>query len=206
MKVQRIEYRESESIVRDFLDKHHPTGTIPVPIELIIEKLGIHIVPIIGLRAVLGSHEGVLLRNRREILVDARQQDEYESRGNSRYLFTLAHELGHYVLHADFYAATKLATLDDYKTWYEELNPKVIDSLEIQANNFAGQVLLPDTTLIEEWERTIEEYGVMVEGLNEELVWTYAARLIRSRFGVSELCALHRIKLARKSGLLGEFK
>ncbi len=198
MRVQWIDYGESESIARDFLDVNHRARTIPVPIELIVERLELHIVPVNGLRTLIRSQEGVLLKKTREILVDYQQWQS----GDARYLFTLAHELGHFVLHSDFYEATKFKSIDEYKEWYLKQDPKAIDSLEIQANNFAGQVLLPDTKLVEEWDRMHETYGAMLEGFSEELVWSYVARPIAVKFGVSEPCALHRVKLARQSGLI----
>lgn len=200
MKVQRLDYGESESIARAFLDDHHASRTLPVPVELIIEKLGIHVVPVNGLRTLIRSQEGVLLMKSREILIDYRQ---YEA-GDARFFFTLAHELGHYVLHGAFYE-TRFATLDEYKQWYFMSDSKAIDSLEIQANNFAGQILLPDTKLVEEWDKINEEYGPMLRGFDEDVVWGYVAKRVAVTFSVSEPCALFRIKFARGSGVLGRF-
>jgi hypothetical protein len=34
---RRLEYTETEAIAQDFLAKYHPSGTLPVPVERIVE-------------------------------------------------------------------------------------------------------------------------------------------------------------------------
>jgi hypothetical protein len=204
---KRLEYTDTEKIAQEFLEKYHPSGTLPVPVERIVEvDLEIQIVPIPGLSAVLRSQEGALVRDRTEIIVDSAQVDAYDRNQNPRYLFTLAHELGHYVLHEEYYAAAKFTSTEEYKTWYMTADASEIDGMEVEANNFAGQILLPGPQLVEACTEIIEEYAVMLSGIDEEFIWAYAQRKVAKRFGVSELCTHHRIRLARRNGPLRDVR
>ena len=82
-----------------FLTEYHPSFEIPIPIEEIVDvKLGLDIVPINNLYKDFGL-SGYLTRDRSAIFVDQFQADNYEE----KYRFTLAHEIGHYVVHKSFY-------------------------------------------------------------------------------------------------------
>lgn len=91
-------YENLRQHAEDFLSEHHPGRQIPVPIEQIIEfRFGIDIVPMPG----LSNFDTVayISHDLTEIRVD---DFVYHHRPN-RYRFSLAHELGHRVLHADVY-------------------------------------------------------------------------------------------------------
>ncbi|MFH1259067.1 MAG: ImmA/IrrE family metallo-endopeptidase [Elusimicrobiota bacterium] len=95
-KVPFIKYDpEIKTYVSKFLHEHNPSLKIPVPIEEIAEfDLGIDIIPIPGLMDVLNI-DGFISSNLKELEVD-----EYiYSNRPTRYRFTLAHEIGHIVMH-----------------------------------------------------------------------------------------------------------
>ncbi|MDD4788923.1 MAG: hypothetical protein PHO07_17265, partial [Pirellulales bacterium] len=75
----------------ELLQDHNPAGTIPVPIEFIVESaFGMDIVPMPGLEAGFDT-VAFLTKDLREIRVD---EYVYFNRLN-RYRFSLAHELAH---------------------------------------------------------------------------------------------------------------
>ena len=77
-----------------FLRQYHPDRTLPVPIELIVERdFGIEIVPMPGLQYGFDT-VAFISRDLTEIRVD---EDVFKSRPN-RYRFSLAHELAHRLL------------------------------------------------------------------------------------------------------------
>jgi hypothetical protein len=84
------------------------------------------------------SYDGVLLRitgvPRGIVVLSSLVREQ------SRQRFTLAHEIGHYLLPAQGVRAP--CTRSDIENWSEELNPP-----ERQANTFAADVLLPRETI-----------------------------------------------------------
>jgi Zn-dependent peptidase ImmA (M78 family) len=114
---------EIEQQAEVFLNKYHPLQSLPVPIEEIIEfQLGFHIIPTPGLMRKAGV-DAVTLQDLNRIHIDSKQLSEYANRSR----FTLAHEIGHCLLHRG-------------------LSKDIIrrDLLEVQANAFAAALLMPE--------------------------------------------------------------
>ena len=98
-----------DKIARNFLQKHHPKDTYPIPIEKIIEfQLKLDIIPIPGLHKVFDI-DGFLSSDRTGISVD---DGIYHSR-IGRYRFTLAHEIGHFILHKGLYEQHIFKTINE---------------------------------------------------------------------------------------------
>ncbi len=99
-----LSYRDLRVRAADFLRTHHPQGTIPVPIEEIVEfKYRIDIIPVHGLQQAF-EIDGFISSDLKTITVDC---FIYEHRPN-RYRFTLAHELAHAVLHRKIFHDQRL--------------------------------------------------------------------------------------------------
>lgn len=68
-------------------------------------------------------------------------------KGSPRWRFTIAHELGHIVLHSDAILQSNIKAIEEYidDEMAESINisDKTIAKMEIQANLFASQLLLP---------------------------------------------------------------
>jgi uncharacterized protein DUF955 len=143
IRVPRLSYEDLREIANRFLVEHGASDAVPVPIEEIVEfALGINIVPLPGLHA---EHDidGFLSADMTEISVDL---SVFESRP-ARYRFTLAHEVGHIVLHGDALKAAAPASILDWKQFVRELPEPDRGWLEWQAYAFAGLVLAPRQTL-----------------------------------------------------------
>jgi hypothetical protein len=94
-----------------FLERHHASCAIPVPIEEIVDNgFRIDVVPCPGLQATYDA-VGFTTGDLSAIYVD---DFVYENRP-TRYRFTLAHEIGHVFLHADFYRAHQWKDLKEWK-------------------------------------------------------------------------------------------
>ncbi len=97
-----------------------------------------------------------------EITVD---EYVYKSQAN-RYRFTLAHEAGHVVLHADLFKQQRFRTIDDWKDFVRTFPELDLSRLEWQAHSFAGLVLVPGDA----WERVVRDVirQVRAQGVNRE--------------------------------------
>lgn len=130
-----------------FLAETHPSRSIPVPIELMVEGLGIDIVPVPDLQA---SYDVVAYTTSdlKEIHVD---QYVYQHRPG-RYRFSLAHEVGHIRLHGDLFQSVKFSSGEAWKAFIGSISDKDFGYLEYQANEFAGQVLMPTQEMLRDVE------------------------------------------------------
>ena len=140
-----ISYEEIEEAANEFLNEYNPKREIPVPIEEIVEiKLEISIVPRMGMLL----HHGIdafLSSDFKELSID---YNHYMSQTN-RSRFTLAHEIGHYVLHKDIIRS--ITTLGQWKDYLlGQGTGRAI--YEIQANDFAGCLLMPAPKIVEEFD------------------------------------------------------
>lgn len=67
--------------------------------------------------------------------------------------FTLAHEIGHYCLHS---AKSKKGFVDSQKTMSR--TESYWDSFESEANNFAAQLLMPKSLILDDGQRIVDAY------------------------------------------------
>jgi Zn-dependent peptidase ImmA (M78 family) len=129
-----------------FLKEYHTSGTIPVPIEQIVEfQLGINIIPIPDIHRNYDI-DSMLSKDLRQICVDESVFENFPG----RYRFSLAHEIGHRVLHAEIYSQLQFADMASWKDAIcTAIDEKDYGKLEFQAYAFAGLILVPPTALDE---------------------------------------------------------
>lgn len=119
-----------------FLQQYHPDRTLPVPIEVIVERdFGMDIVPMPGLQEAFDT-VAFITRDLTEIRVD---QYVLQWRPN-RYRFSLAHELGHRILHADVFRELDFRNIESWKEVVMSIPEREYGFLEFHANSFAGLV------------------------------------------------------------------
>ncbi|MBM4140514.1 MAG: ImmA/IrrE family metallo-endopeptidase [Nitrospira sp.] len=152
-------YEDLRKKADEFLHEHHPSGNIPVPIEEIVEfDFGINIVPVLGLQREF-EVEGFISGDLKSIYVD---EYIYTDR-ITRYRFTLAHEIGHVVLHRHLYASHKFKSIPRWKEFINSLTEEEHSWLEYQGYAFAGLVLVPKQHLVKytnEWTKKIKDKGI----------------------------------------------
>ena len=184
--VPYLQERELRSRAEDFLREHHPSKTLPVPIEEIVEfRLGLDVVPTSGLMNGPRGINGYLSADRTTIYID----DALFRSALNRYRFTLAHEVGHLVLHGELYRSFR--TEDEWKRFREDLAAHVISRAEYQANVFAGLILVPpaDMAALLPGVQKALSAQVLDEApdfdLRAEAFWAYVAEELAPRFEVS---------------------
>lgn len=124
-----------------FLEAHPLYSRIPVEIEKIVDNdLQIDIIPLDGLRKLFeGSMDGFISSDFTEIRVDSFISENRDS----RYRFSLAHEMGHMVLHREVYSLLDLSSLSAAINTILTMPPAIRNLLDDQADEFAGRVLVP---------------------------------------------------------------
>jgi len=119
-------YEDLRKKADEFLHKHHPSGNIPIPIEEIVEfEFRINIVPVLGLQREF-EVEGFTSSDLKNIYVD---EYVYTDR-ITRYRFTLAHEIGHIVLHRHLYRDHKFNSIYGWKGFINSMTGQCLLLLE----------------------------------------------------------------------------
>ena len=177
-----------EKVAADFLHKYHPKDAYPTPIEEIVEfKLGIDIIPIPGLHEII-EIDGFISSDLSNISVD---EYVYKHR-QGRYRFTLAHEVGHAIMHEGVYRHR-----GDWKYFMETFPENEWSWLEWQANQFAGLILVPSHHL----EKRIKHHSKQIKALgikNEAVAMDRIVELLARDFVVSREVILRRIDKEKK--------
>ena len=138
--------RHAETFLSQYWD-----GTLPVDVEYIAEYcLKISVLPLPGLKANIEG-DGFITRDFKEIHLDFDQH-------SVRQRFTIAHELGHLVLHKEF--IENLPATPDIQAWktlYASLPKQDLNSMEYQAYEFAGCLLVPQRHLQDAFDDLLPE-------------------------------------------------
>lgn len=157
------------SDAESFLSTYHPHLSIPIPIEDIIElQMEMDIIPILDLKdsfeKVGFNIDAFISSNFQSITVD---RYIYDNRRN-RYRFSLAHEIGHKMLHGYLYAQLNFNMRDEWIKIINQIPISELRMVEWQADEFAGLILVPRAVLKNEYEKAIKEAEVIVKKSFEE--------------------------------------
>jgi hypothetical protein len=134
---RRRRYPELVAEAGRFLARHHPSLTIPVPIERIIDPgMNVAIVPCPRLTARAGCL-AFCSRDGSEIWVDHADFVGHRAPFN----MTLAEEVGHILLHREIMQKLEVQSMDDVVRMQFELAAK--KHLEWEAKTLAGLILVP---------------------------------------------------------------
>ena len=173
------------------LGGRHLNREIPVPVERIIEQMGIDIVPTPGIQLVCDV-DAYTTWDLKWICVE---EFVYLHRP-ARYRFSLAHELGHIELHAAVFKSYSFHTANEWKEFVSSIDEREYRFLEFHANEFAGHFLVPRTDLLAEVaackRRVSELLGNSEPG--PEVVRDFIAECVGQRFEVSPQVAMRRME------------
>ena len=140
-----------------FNEKYNPQNEIPVPLELIIEKdLGINIQPIEQLKINLENDAAFISKDFSTIYVDWYIFFNVET----RYRFSLAHEIGHYWLHKRVFQDLDFKDIKSWIKTYNSIDDEDYSWLEYQANQFAGCLLIPGRELDPLFHENLKSFSV----------------------------------------------
>ncbi|MBN9399555.1 MAG: ImmA/IrrE family metallo-endopeptidase ['Candidatus Kapabacteria' thiocyanatum] len=109
-------------------------------VELLVEKdLGMNIIPHKGLLEEVGA-EAILLWNLTDIIID---EAGFSASRRRRFRFSLAHEVGHAILHRSLAHLHRPKSRKEYVLMTQNMNSMYHALFEWQANEFAGRILVP---------------------------------------------------------------
>jgi hypothetical protein len=181
-----IEQQEIWRQADAFRSRVWPSSQIPVPVLEIVEfELGLEIRPISRLKED-NDIDALLLGNWETIVVD--QAEYMDDRYANRLRFSMAHELGHYVLHQAVFGQFPSGSVQEWIAFMRDMPEKEYSFLEYHAYEFAGRFLVPPEALHREFEATLllaEQNGMPRDQLQSDAHLQYLAKPISRTFAVS---------------------
>jgi hypothetical protein len=193
--VTRIPYIPIEKIHRaaDSFRDQYAKESCPVEIQDIVEfDLGMKLIPHPG----LWEHHGIdafLTSDFSGICIDENQllQECYQG----RLRFSLAHEIGHKILHRNLWLPLKIERPVDYLRFYDTLDEREYGSIEFQAYEFAGRMLVDPVRLKQELEKQLKKIPSEFDiKRNATAIGAYVASPIARVFGVSSVVIEKRLQ------------
>ncbi len=149
LSIAHLTQQQITNEVESFRKKFHANRPSPLNILDIVEfDLKIQIVPIPNLEFLCNS-SAFITSSWDMLYIDKRQYENeaFDKRTN----FSVAHEIGHLVLHKPFYESLNIKSFIDFYKFFNECPPYTYKSLEKQAHSFAEKLLIP----VEELNDTI---------------------------------------------------
>lgn len=187
--------------IRDEADRFrdiYGRGQVPVDIEDILEfDLHIQLVPEHNLYSESRT-DAFLSADCKTIRID------FEHYVNPNYekqmRFSVAHEVGHFVLHRNIIPCLRPSTIEEWKNIIMTMSEKEYSWCELHAYEFAGRLLVPRDVLIEELELQRENIAILFEtypDIADEMVIDHVATPISRRFNVTDDVISRRIKFEK---------
>jgi hypothetical protein len=147
-------YDELRMIAERFLAEHNPDGTIPIPVEEIIEfRLGLNIIPVPGLRKFFDI-DGYVARSLRDISVDEYIQDSRPD----HYRYVLAHELSHVLIHGEIVSQFEFDSIAAWKAAILGIHKEERSVYDGQAHELGTLILVPTDRLAVEFEQDRQRF------------------------------------------------
>jgi Zn-dependent peptidase ImmA (M78 family) len=162
------------SLAEQVLDKHE-INQAPVPVDKIVKAMKIKV----KLKAADDDLSGFLIRGASKSGVAIGVN---KSHSPNRKRFTIAHELGHFLLHEGERVHVDDDKSSGYPVWRRDKNSSVgTDDHEKEANLFAAELLMPVRLLVKDLPKNVnsfdeqaldqvaEKYGVSTQALTFRL-------------------------------------
>ncbi len=194
-------------IAEEFRSEHIFDNSLPVDIERVIEAtMGISIIPLKSLQKSCDM-EGFISKDFKIIYVD---EDLYlDDRYYKRVRFTIAHEIGHLLLHRSNIDGLKFENEEDWIKFRMGLNDETLGWFETQASEIAGRILVPFDHLVESFKEArtsiMKKYNSWnSQKIDDDELFTMAAHLICKKFDVSAEVIERRLRKENVMRMLGK--
>ena len=176
-------HRHAES----FRKQYWGEKALPIDILSIVESdLRLEIRPIKNLRSECDT-DALLLGTNKTIIVDF---DNYmDARMQNRLRFSVAHEIGHLVLHKDLFLKLNHESIKEWQEFIHNIPDREYGFIEYHAYEFAGRLLVPIEPLRSYLEKSVsvaKQKGLTNEYLTGDAALSYISSSICKKFGVSD--------------------
>jgi len=141
--------------------------TLPIPVDTIAENLGIEI----KYEPAEDALSGALIRNSQEVVIGVNSEHH-----PNRQRFTIAHEIGHFVLHRGI----KLHVDEDFRV---NLRDGSTNADEIEANAFAAELLMPTAFM----EREAQKIGQIDEAAKKRMARRFQVSVMAMEIRLANL-------------------
>jgi len=185
---EKLKMSQIRDMAEKFREENILNFSIPVDIERAIEStMGIFIVPLKNLQHDCDL-EGFFSKDFKSIYVDT---DLYlDDRYYKRVRFTIAHEIGHLVLHRANIDLVRFTSEEEWIKFRISLTDEPLGWFETQASEFAGRLLVPIDQLVIAFKDARKEIinsnsGWADSKPDEEEIISLAAIKIAPKFDVS---------------------
>ncbi|MFY0689051.1 MAG: ImmA/IrrE family metallo-endopeptidase [Cyclobacteriaceae bacterium] len=163
------DYNEIEKSAYDLLVGHNLLGSVPIKLEELLQKLKIH-----KEERDLGEEISGLLVIKPSMTTIGLDKNQGDARKN----FTIAHEIGHFVLHQE----EKKMFVDETIAVFARSGKS--NNIEREANAFAAALLMPKVLI----HRLIDELGIDSFTISDEQIKNLA-----EKFQVSQIAMTYRL-------------
>ena len=178
-----------------FREKYWAGKGVPVDILEIAEfDLEMEIRPVSSMRE-HADVDALLLGDMKTIAVDAKLY--MDDRMQNRMRYSVAHEIGHKVLHAGIYRAAGVSNVEGWIRWLQSIPDDQYSWIEQHAYEFAGRLLVPPERLKVEFAGAVEkakQAGFADWDSSGDAAREYIANSICRVFGVSSQVIEKRIE------------
>lgn len=166
--------KNPERIAEEFL-KENKITKYPVDIKSLIKKTGLSLVEM----ELPGDVSGILEVDKTEYTVYV-----HEKHHEHRKRFTMAHELGHFLIHHP-----KSTHIDRKSFFRSPSSSEALNYEEIEANRFAASILMPRELIIKEINKFALEHGGDLIDTDEDLI-----KVLVNKFNVSPASISFRLQ------------
>ena len=169
-------------------------GTLPIPIEEIIEfDLGIEIRPISYMKSSTDL-DAVISSDLKIVFVEKSLMENH--RYLFRYRFSLAHEIGHLILHGNKLKELKFESLEEWVKIRASFDEDDLIWFENQAMEFGGRLMVPYELLYNDvfkFKDKIQKYFDSYPDAGYETITSFVAPHLNRKYEVSEEVIQRRI-------------
>ena len=159
IKVEFIPYEKIEEVANNVIAKYNLAETFPIDVDKFADnELKLNIIPFPRLFLDFEIN-AITSSDLNKIYMD----DYLYQNLDQQYRFTLAHELGHIFLHKKIYEQAEIEGLDSYRNFMNNISKEDYESLEFQANCFAGYFLVPITQLKKEFQIKLRKIAALIQ-------------------------------------------
>jgi len=177
-----------------FRKKYAPQGSLPIDIHGMVEfDLGLELRPISNLKEATDV-DALLLGDLTTIVIDSALY--MDDRMLNRVRYSLAHEVGHLILHSEIYKKIAYSSVEEWINFFQAIPDNEYYWIEQHAYEFAGRLLVPPDALrcyMSENITRAEEGGFSGWDRSGEAALEYISHSIARHFGVSEQVIARRL-------------